>query len=345
MDLQQLFYTFALEARCGIFFGLKPNCGDDLGSDDIGFAAFATDFDTVQEYLSVRTKLGWAYFLYDGPRFRQAISRINSFVDQIVQRALSGWDPKEAATFLDQLVAEAQDPKLLRSQLLHLLIAARDTVAVTLGWAFYNLARHPDVYSELRRSVLEILGPYDASTPAPLPSALSQCLMLRHVIFETLRLHPPIPLNTRTALRDTWLPRGGGPTGDEPIHVRRGDEVLYSVYAMHRDPKSWGADANVFRPGRWAGRRHGWDYLPFNGGPRICLGQRLAMHELSCVIARIVQRFEAVESTDTTQEVVARVTLTNSSGTGVLVRLRGDYLSWRRCNQSVGGINAVLRQH
>jgi cytochrome P450 len=49
--------------------------------------------------------------------------------------------------------------------------------------------------------------------------------------------------------------------------------VLYSVYAMHRDRAVYGADADAFRPERWETLRPGWAYLPFNGGPRICLGR------------------------------------------------------------------------
>lgn len=50
--------------------------------------------------------------------------------------------------------------------------------------------------------------------------------------------------------------------------------VSYNVFAMHRRTDLWGSDARSFRPERWEeNAKHGWEYLPFNGGPRICLGR------------------------------------------------------------------------
>ncbi|KAK0646908.1 cytochrome P450 [Cercophora newfieldiana] len=314
VDLQPLFYTFALEVSCDIFFGLGP---DELEDQSDTFSAFAAAFDIVQEYLSVRTKLGWAYFLWDGPKFRRAIAQVNHFVDEVVQRTISNSHSKgtPSPTFLDQLLASVpgHDPSLIRSQLLHLLIASRDTVAVTLGWTFHHLSRHPDEYTSLRASILSRTES-DASSEH-----------IRHVLLESLRLHPAIPLNTRTALRDTSLPRGGGANGDDPIFVRKGDEILYSAHALHRNPAIWGPDAEEFRPARWTGRRRqAWEFLPFNGGPRVCLGQRLAMVEMEGIIREIARRFEVLEPVmrEGEEDGVARVTLTMSSAGGVRVRLR-----------------------
>lgn len=89
-----------------------------------------------------------------------------------------------------------------------------------------------------------------------------------------LRMYPPVPLNVRTALKDTTLPVGGGANGLSPIFITKGTSVIYSVWAMHRRPDIWGQDASKFRPERWEGSNlRGWQYLPFNGGPRICLGR------------------------------------------------------------------------
>ena len=86
----------------------------------------------------------------------------------------------------------------------------------------------------------------------------------------------------RQATKTTVLPVGGGPDGSSAILVRKGEAVSYSVYAMHRRKDLYGEDADRFRPDRWeAGsgkggpdlRNIGWGYLPFNGGPRVCLGR------------------------------------------------------------------------
>lgn len=93
-----------------------------------------------------------------------------------------------------------------------------------------------------------------------------------------LRLQPPVPLNFRVATKDTSLPVGGGADQQSPVYIKKGTMVAYSVYAMHRRTDLWGKDAASFRPERWEeNAKHGWEYLPFNGGPRICLGRKLCM--------------------------------------------------------------------
>lgn len=72
--------------------------------------------------------------------------------------------------------------------------------------------------------------------------------------------------------------------------------VTYSTYAMHRRPDYYGQDFNEFRPERWETLRPGWEYLPFNGGPRICLGQQYALTEAAYVTSRLCQEFKTLES-------------------------------------------------
>lgn len=59
------------------------------------------------------------------------------------------------------------------------------------------------------------------------------------------------------------------------MRVPRGASVGYSIYAMHRIPEFFGPDVDTFRPERWAEIRPQWAFMPFHGGPRICLGREL----------------------------------------------------------------------
>ena len=115
---------------------------------------------------------------------------------------------------------------------------------------------------------------------------------------EILRLYPNVPLNSRRCTRDTTLPRGGGPDGMSPVYVKKGQEVNYAVHLMHHRKDVWGDDVEEFKPERWQGRRAGWEYLPFNGGPRICLGQQFALTEAGYVIVRLVQKFAELKNCD-----------------------------------------------
>ncbi|KAH7357887.1 cytochrome P450 [Plectosphaerella cucumerina] len=99
----------------------------------------------------------------------------------------------------------------------------------------------------------------------------------------------------------TTLPTGGGPDGKAPVLVRPGAPVGYCVYVMHRRKDLYGEDAGEFRPERWEGdalKNIGWGYLPFNNGPRVCLGQEFALLLVSYTLARFIQLFPVIQVAD-----------------------------------------------
>ena len=84
---------------------------------------------------------------------------VNDFIEPFVLRAISRNTGKPGnGSFLDALSEVTNDQKVLRDQLVNTLLAGRDTTAATLSWLFYELAYHPEVYSKLRKEVLDILG-------------------------------------------------------------------------------------------------------------------------------------------------------------------------------------------
>jgi cytochrome P450 len=92
---------------------------------------------------------------------------------------------------------------------------------------------------------------------------------------------------------------------------------------MHRRKDIYGPDALEFRPERWApeeGLRPGWGYLPFNGGPRICVGQQFALTEASYTIVRLLQEFKDMEDRDGSP-FVEQLSLTLASTNGVKVAM------------------------
>lgn len=120
---------------------------------------------------------------------------------------------------------------------------------------------------------------------------------------ETLRLYPAVPFNVRLALKDTTLPRGGGRDGSQPIGILKDTPIGYSTIIMQRRPDMYPAPSetflspDIFSPERWYGWQPiPWNYIPFNGGPRICIGQQFALTEMGYTIVKLLQRFEAVEN-------------------------------------------------
>ena len=96
-------------------------------------------------------------------------------------------------------------------------------------------------------------------------------------VLSASRLYPQLPINVRMAVRTTLIPSGGGPDRQSPVLIRKGTGVGYSVYHMHRLKELYGEDASEFRPERWENGKLdkiGWGFMPFHGGPRICLGSK-----------------------------------------------------------------------
>lgn len=125
------------------------------------------------------------------------------------------------------------------------------------------------------------------------------------------------------ANKDTFLPVGGGPDGKSPLFVAKNNVVTYSTFVMHRRPEFFGADAEEFRPERWEKelKPTGWEYLPFNGGPRICPGQKFAVTEAGYTVARLVKEFAEVRDQSGGEEWREQLTLSLTLNNRVKVRL------------------------
>ena len=154
-----------------------------------------------------------------------------------------------------------------------MLLAGRDTTASLLSNVWFELSKRPDIWARLREEADGFQG------EIPSYEALKNSKYVRAILNESLRLYPVVPDNSREAIEDTVLPVGGGKDGSSSVFVEKGNIVSWSVWNMHRRKDIYGDDADLFNPDRWLdqgeekGLRVGWEYLPFNGGPRICLGR------------------------------------------------------------------------
>lgn len=253
VDLSVLFFRLTLDSATEFLFGesvdsqlkeanAKPGDSSSPGAASGKEVNFAKAFDDAQMVLSTAGRLGPLYWLFHNKTFREDVRQVHSFIDYFVQAALSrgrgdvkpkeeeGGDGKEKYVFLHALAEQTQNPVELRSQLLNILLAGRDTTASTLGWFFYIMAHpeHEKKYQRLRTIVLDEFGTY--SNPKNITfESLKNCQYLQWCINETLRMYPIVPFNARTAVVDTCLPTGGGEDGRSPLYVKKGEDVLYSV--------------------------------------------------------------------------------------------------------------------
>lgn len=317
-DIQTLFFRLTIDSATEFLFGESvdsqlteaPGMNIDHSStrvkDEI---AFSQNFDAAQMHMARRFRLGDMFWTHNPKEYKDNNKIVNNFISHYVDLALrnaGGLSEKKAEeghnkekyVFLEALAQQTRDPVEIRAQLLNILLAGRDTTASLLTNVWYILSQRPDIWAKLQADVATLNG------DLPTFEQLKNLKYLKALLNESLRMHPVVPANSREALEDTTLPLGGGPDGRAPLFIPKGQVVAWSVYAMHRRTDYYGADAETFKPERWLdvdgkkGLRPGWEYLPFNGGARICLGQQFALTEASYTTVRLCQAFAGIEARD-----------------------------------------------
>ncbi|KAI9803776.1 MAG: hypothetical protein M1825_001656 [Sarcosagium campestre] len=325
VDVQEVLFQYTLDAATDFLLGKSVN---SLDNPQIEFAAA---FSEVQRVQGLIARLGPANRLYPRGSFLRGLDVINNFLEPFIDRALS-LSPEElletksgsSYTFLHALAIFTRDRKILRDQLVAILLAGRDTTAATLSWTFYELSRHPEVVIKLRHEILEAVGP----TLSPTYAELKNMKYLQHTMNETLRLYPALPFNMRLALHDTSLPHGGGHDKMQPVGIPKDTPCGYSPLTMQRRPDLYPppsptfAPVDVFSPERWdSWIPKAWQYIPFNGGPRICIGQQFALTEMAYTIVRLLQNFEKLEQRSP-EKAALRTEIVLQPAHGVFVEFR-----------------------
>lgn len=302
IDLQDLFFQLTMDSATEFLFGHSTRmlAASPANQDSV---KFSEAFSSALEGIMQNSELGPVIAYFVNRPFNHHIKFVHDFCDRFVEAALARKNEGKADAngryiFLDELVQRMDDKVRIRSELLNILLAGRDTTASLLSNVWHTLVRRPDVFAKAREEVLSLLG----QDGRPTWEQLKELKYLRAILNESLRLHPVVPGNSRQATADTVLPRGGGKDGQAPLFIPKGGLVSWNIYVMHRRTDFYGDDAEEFRPERWLGDKclkPGWEYLPFNGGARICLGQQFALTEASYACVRLLQTFSNIETTDT----------------------------------------------
>ncbi|MEB3023090.1 cytochrome P450 [[Mycobacterium] crassicus] len=218
-------------------------------------------------------------------RARAASATLHRYADEILQTCRA--DPTRDAPLVRGLMA-ATDPTTGRGltdreicdELIVFMLAGHDTTATTLAYALWALGNHPEIQRRVAVEVAALggqeLGHDDVGR---LPFTVQ-------VLHEALRLCPPGAVTGRTVLRDIAV---------DGYRVSAGSLVAVGIYALHRDPALWERplefDPDRFSPENAAARNR-WQYLPFGGGPRKCIGDHFAMLEAVLALATCVRSHE-----------------------------------------------------
>lgn len=271
-----------------------------------------------------------------GGRMRQALATVKAYGRRIVtsavaDRARAGDEKAQSdspGSLIQSLLDSIGDEGLVADAALNYLSAGRDTVAQALTWTLYLLMRHPHATATLRQSVQDLRDQTGVAPQDPLDPELLTPTRLPYVLavfYETLRLRPPIPFEIKQAQQATTLPDG--------TSLPAGAVVVWCAWAMGRSRTTWGPDADEFRPERWlttageddvvvVSQRPAAEFPVFNGGPRVCLGKKMAELVAVQTLARLVPMFDFAPAFEGERVSKSSLTLPMEGGLPVYVRCR-----------------------
>jgi cytochrome P450 len=176
---------------------------------------------------------------------------------------------------------EGMSDEMVLSESMQLLVAGHETSSNSLSWLLYLLSSRPDCLEQVRQEFDSVLG------DAPLNHAhLPQLEFTTQVIQEGLRLYPPFWMIDRMAVEDDRV-------GD--MAIPRGSMVIVYVYGAHHAPRAWenpeSFDTSRFTKGHEK-LRTPFTYLPFGGGPRVCIGNHYAMLQVLMILSHVVRKYD-----------------------------------------------------
>lgn len=221
------------------------------------------------------------------PRKRQQAKALRQ-LDEVTYRLIAERraDTGEHGDLLSLLMnardedGEGMSDKQVRDEAITIMLAGHETTANALNWTWVLLAQNPQVEARLHAELDAVLG-----GRRPTLDDLNRLPYTEMVIKESMRLYPPAYGFSRVANQTTRL-------GD--YDVPKGTVLNLFTYGAHRDPKHW-PDPNRFEPERFSEANEKqiprYAYLPFGGGPRVCVGNSFAMMEARLLLATLAQRY------------------------------------------------------
>jgi cytochrome P450 len=196
----------------------------------------------------------------------------------------------------------------LRDELMTLLLAGHETTATAIAWALYWVHRFPEVHSQLLQE-LDSLG------NLPTPMEIFRLPYLTAVCNESLRIYPVAVLTVPRAVKDPVELRG--------YHLEPGTRVYGCIYLTHHRPDLY-PEPEQFKPERFLQRQFSpYEFIPFGGGIRRCIGEALALFEMKLVLATIMSRYELTLAQQEPERPQRRgVTFAPSTGVRVIMQGR-----------------------
>lgn len=329
LDLQDILQRFTFDNICKIAFGydpayLLPSLPPGEFADAFEEAVLISS-GRLNSILPIVWKLKRVLRVGSEKRLRLAVSRVRDFARDLVREKKrliveQPNDEVEVDILSRFLMSGHSDENFVIDIVISFIHAGRDTTSAALTWFFWLVSQNPDVEREILEEVQQKSGSGTAVF-----DEMRDMVYTQAALCESMRLYPPVPVDTKEALVDDFLPDG--------TLVKKGTRVVYHPYAMGRLPELWGSDWTEFRPERWLERDPGipgkWNFVGrdqymypvFQAGPRVCLGKEMAFLQMKRVVAGVLERFRVVPVVDQGREPEYFADLTSKMKGGFPVRI------------------------
>lgn len=265
----------------------------------------AADFQTIwNEYVTrMEDPTDWWHKLWNSrhSKVRKALRSFKEMIsaayeDRKIARSKSGDEPLPEHHDLLELLMDSNEQSHPLQQfsgaeivdsVFAFMFLGFESTAVTLMWVIYELSCNPEIQEKCAQEVDAIMTVNGVQTSAVVYDDIPKFSVLIQVLKETLRLHPPVPEIVRKCTAPCRL-------GE--FNVKKGSNVAISVLALHRHPDYWYLP-NQFFPERFSQEnvlatiKHPFQYIPFGGGTRNCIGQRFGQMAVVVIMAVLLSKF------------------------------------------------------
>ncbi|KAL9455064.1 hypothetical protein AB3S75_010466 [Citrus x aurantiifolia] len=315
IDLQKVLEDFTFNNMCNVAFGVDPSTMEEN-------SYFIEAFNDATEICWKRFMSPVAAFwkakrllnIEPEKLFKEAIYVINEYAMDVIaskERSLKissvDDDDKNHQDLLSRFIVASSDMefkdgeqrrKFLRDIVISFILAGKDSTSTALTWFFWLIAGHPRCADAIRVELDSLIESPDnelLSGNEPRIFSYDELKKLHYLhaaLSESVRLFPPVPIDSRLTVDDDVWPDG--------TRVRKGWFADYSAYAMGRMERVWGKDCREFRPERWLDDDRVFQpcdqfkFPVFHGGPRLCLGKDMAYLQMKLIAATVLHQFEIV---------------------------------------------------
>lgn len=229
----------------------------------------------------------------DIDQFIETSDILSLFTSAIIKAFHSKYPQKETdideifGGYISEIFAEYHEPiktkAYLRDIVFSFIIAGRDTTASTLSWLFFEILVKEDIIERIEN---EVTHTNNLETYYDYRNNLQ---VIQSTFYETLRLHPPVPIDVKYSEKDTIL----GDNTHTAIYIPKGAAVIYSPYIMGRLSHIWD-DPDIFDIDRKHTSKTPYEFPCFNAGRRICLGKDFAILEAKVIMTELFKNFKFV---------------------------------------------------